>query len=499
MREEDWDTPLTRRMIADLLFGVYDDSLYSDEMNLKQREKELKDVATQVIQTEDLLEAVDSKLDAAHLKKLVEKLSEALEETNQAIDRAQEESSRIQDTSSTEIESLRKQIVKIRTAAAQVSDELEELQLEVVDSEAFIANLTSRLSAIDESLITRDSLGDLPACPLCSANVSQIDGEVKCEFSGKKIPGDFGKANMLKMKEELRFQLKESASLQRERKNEIQALGEKLATLTIEGNQHSRTYRQRLRAVKTARDNRLDELYQRKGGLEAEISNTAHLGKYLDVLTNLKKRELELRRFKAEIEESIKTKRRRQAGRRDQALFEVKSLVVDILGQDLKRQDEFDNVQSLDLLFDKNTYLLNGRNNFSASSNAVLKNAIHFGIHFAATEDDAFRYPRFILCDNAEDGGMEKERSQNFQQVIAAMAALGTKSFQAIISTSMIHPDLNTENFCVGPEYSKENKSLRLPKELQDAAIAAEPAEQMDDGDGTSDESGGEERPFTAG
>ena len=474
MREEDFDTPLTRRTIAELMFGVYDDTLYADEMNLKIRQRELKEIALQVIHTRDILDAVDEKLNPQELKKRITGFSNALDKLNSELEKVLDEKTIVKDTSQGETEKLRETVGKLRNQAVNLSDKIEELQLDIADSAVFLNNLRARYQAIEESLITRESLGDLPVCPLCTASVKHIEGEIKCEFSGKTIPGDFGRSNMLKMREELRFQIKESESLQIDREKEVQELAIARSAVTQDLEQQSRNLRQKVKAVKSARDNRLDELYQQKGHLTAEIENAAKLGKYLDVFITLKRRESQLKGFIAEITETIKSKKQKQAGRFGQALGEIKENVVDILANDLKRQEEFSNVESVDLLFEKNTYLLNGRNNFSASSNAVLKNAIHFGILFAATEDNEFRFPRFVLCDNAEDGGMETPRSQNFQKVIADKAAAATQPFQIILSTSMIHPELDNTKVCVGPAYSREHKSLNLPQHLQEQAIAPE-------------------------
>lgn len=101
---------------------------------------------------------------------------------------------------------------------------------------------------------------------------------------------------------------------------------------------------------------------------------------------------------------------------------------------------------------------------FSASSNFYLKNTARFSLFFASLEVSEMRFPRFILCDNMEDKGIEKERAQNFQKLIIQTAQnYPTDDYQIIYTTSYISDDLEGSEYCVGDFYSEEanNKSLK--------------------------------------
>lgn len=93
----------------------------------------------------------------------------------------------------------------------------------------------------------------------------------------------------------------------------------------------------------------------------------------------------------------------------------------------------------------------------------IPKNAVLFSIFFVSLELDFFRYPRFILCDNMEDKGMEKVRTQNFQKIIVSMSEKFDKNgHQIIFTTSEIADELNNTAYSVGDNYSKENKTLKV-------------------------------------
>jgi len=80
----------------------------------------------------------------------------------------------------------------------------------------------------------------------------------------------------------------------------------------------------------------------------------------------------------------------------------------------------------------------------------------------ASCEDASYLYPRFLLMDNIEDKGMEEERSQLFQHEIIKLSEGLTTVHQIIFTTSMIAPDLNCSDYCIGDFYNEQNKTLKI-------------------------------------
>lgn len=471
MREEDWDSPMKRKVVADLLFGVYDNELYDLQIHARLLEQELKDITEQIKYNTDLLDAVGDGLDAVKLLKRNEELVEELEKINLAIEEAATQEKAIKNTADAELNKLRTKVLFEKEEVAKIDDYIEGLKLEMKDSEFFISNLERKLRAIEESLATRKAFGNLPTCPLCNVEVKHIKGEVACEFSGKKIPGDFGLTSMVKMKEELSFQIKESTRLQGRRQKHFEEILARRSELASDYEIDARTYQQRVRSVKSARDNRLDSLYLEKGRLEAEFKYLRQLLEYVEVLRKSKVREGELKESIYQVKLKISARQSQQHGRIHQSAQLIKNHAREILTKDLERQDEFQHINSIELSFEKNIYFLNGKHNFSASSNAILKNAIIFGVLFSSCEDDEFRYPRFLLCDNIEDAGMEEERSKTFQRVVCDKAVSAKRPFQIIYTTSMIEENLDQPEYTIGEYYTKTNKTLKLSPELQKAAV----------------------------
>jgi len=137
-------------------------------------------------------------------------------------------------------------------------------------------------------------------------------------------------------------------------------------------------------------------------------------------------------------------------------------MLLAILNRDLDRQKEFKNANKVDIDFTDNAFSLDGEYNFSASSNTYLKNAIRYGIFFASLDLDFFRLPRFVLCDNMEDKGMEQVRTQNLQAVIAELSNNSNVEHQIIFTTFMINEELNKTDACVGKDYTDSQKTLEI-------------------------------------
>ena len=133
------------------------------------------------------------------------------------------------------------------------------------------------------------------------------------------------------------------------------------------------------------------------------------------------------------------------------------------MNKDFEREADFKNARSIDInYYDNSVYVDGDVRNFSASSNFYLKVASRFSVFFSSIEIESMRYPRFILCDNMEDKGIEKERSQNFQNLVVETAEKYQKeNYQIIFTTSMISEELKDSEYTVGDYYTITNKSLK--------------------------------------
>ena len=81
----------------------------------------------------------------------------------------------------------------------------------------------------------------------------------------------------------------------------------------------------------------------------------------------------------------------------------------------------------------------------------------------SAIELKEMRFPKFILCDNMEDNGIEEKRAKNFQRlIIETSKKYPKKDFQIIYTTSYIPNEYNNSTYCIGEYYSNENNNKTL-------------------------------------
>src|SRR5690606_13171221 len=141
----------------------------------------------------------------------------------------------------------------------------------------------------------------------------------------------------------------------------------------------------------------------------------------------------------------------------------IEKIGVYLLNNDLKRQKEFFEAREFHIDYRNNLAFISDKNaKYSASSSFYLKNSARFAIFLASLSIDKMRFPRFILCDNMEDKGIELVRVHNFQKIlIEYLRDFNDDSYQMIYTTSFIPDELNNKKYCVGEFYTEENPSLK--------------------------------------
>jgi hypothetical protein len=464
LRDEMFDPPLTRRTIADLLFGLYDDSLYQDELELREKQRQLENVTTQIGSLYDVLNEAGIEKDVRDVEKLIAEKQEQLKRVMNTLGGYDSTTSAKGDPISERIQGVRNEYLLKQAELNSVRDGAYNMALDIADSESFIGALTSRVSALDQSQIVHQYIGELTLthCPLC-LNILPEGGETGvCPLCKQPTPSEEQRTRIVRMKQEIMFQIKESKSLLIAKHDSLSKQEGRIRELEKEVLIFKNNLDDELKRVRTERDHNLDELLVKRGQLESEIIGLQRQAKALNVLGNLQENMASLQARITSLQLSINSKRGAQSHRSIETNEIITDIAKDLLQADLPREEDFKSPKTVSVDFNRNTFAVNNRNDFSASSIVYLKNCIHYAIFFAALGLDYFRYPRFFLCDDMEDKGMEEARSQNFQELIVKIAAEYEGDFQIIFTTSMISPKLENTELCVGEHYTKENKALRL-------------------------------------
>ncbi len=463
---ERFDLPLTRQAISEVLLGIYDDSLYKDRLDLKYNEKIYDEKKKQFDSLSKVLSFSGTETSVKKINKEIEDIKNQVINIDSKISKTKEAILiRNQKSSPIKLELIQKQLNPLRIKVTAINVDIENYQMNIYDSTQFIETLERRVKAIDNSILTKEILGELPLmnCPECLSPLdSHLEDNNHCFLCKQPIIDKADNTNAQRMKQELEIQIKESKKLLQIKENELSKNKE---TYKINIDKVRRLQRELdliLQENQSSRDEEIDSLLIEKGNLEGRIEYYLKQFKTLELIEELNN-ELSILKLKKEgLENNIKLKTDNQRIKNNEALKKIEKYTLYILEKDLDRQEEFQKAEKVEIDFFNNAFSLDGAFNFSASSNIYLKNAIRYAIFFASLELAFFRFPRFILCDNMEDKGMEMVRTQNLQEIIAELSKNTTISHQIIFTTSMISEKLDNTPLCVGRYYTKEKKSLQL-------------------------------------
>lgn len=462
-RYERFDLPLTREAISEILLGIYDDTLYTQRLNYKSYIKESEEKKKQFDNLNKVLGQTGNASTIAGVQQEIEKARTELNETDIAIAELKTQTI-VRTTKNTEInsEKVQSDFTDVKNRIRILQTKINQYSFEIADSKQFISTLQKRITELNNSLLTRQILGELPLthCPQCLSALDTNIAEGHCSLCKQPLTEEEERANAKRLLQEMELQVKESQSLLEEKERMLLDYNGELPTLI----ENARTLQKQLdlavKNTQTTRDDRIDNLLIAKGGIEKKIEYLTQQVKAVELLELLKRELGELASTIQQLSIEISQKEELQKNNYAKALSKIKEITLYILRHDLDRQDEFKTGQRVDVNFVKDTFSLDDENNFSASSKIYFKNAVLFSIFFASAVLDFFRYPRFLLCDNMEDKGMEKARTQNFQNLIVKMSNALTTEHQIIFTTSEISDELNNTPYCIGPAYKKVSKTL---------------------------------------
>ncbi|HTA26815.1 MAG TPA: hypothetical protein VK809_03450, partial [Bacteroidia bacterium] len=465
-RYERFDLPLTRQAVSEVLLGVYDDTLYNQRLDYRNAIKENEEKKRQFEGINRVYGQSGTATSIGSVQKEIELCQTELKNIDKAIiELRQQINVRTTKRTALNSEKIQTELMPVKNQIRETKGQINQYELEISDSKQFVSTLEKRVDELNHSLLTRKILGDelpLTHCPQCLSALENNVEEGHCSLCKQPLVEEAEKANAKRLKQEMELQIKESKSLLEEKERKLADLFGELPVYVEKARALQKQLDASIEVGQTTRDERIDDLLISKGGSEKKIEFLTQQIKAVEMLELLKKELAELAAFTERLRLEIIQKEEQQKQKFQTALQKIREYTLFILKNDLDRQDEFRVGNVVEVNFHKDSYALDGSNNFSASSKTYFKNAVLFAIFFASLELDFFRYPRFILCDNTEDKGMEKERTQNFQKLITSMSERFGKNHQIILTTSMVADELNNTPYCVGVSYDRNNKTLKV-------------------------------------
>lgn len=464
MRMEEFDSPLTRRIVLEYLLGAYDDRLYQDQLECRSAKRRLEAMQEQLRQLETVLDRAEIDTDPNTFQGRIEDAKKELEALEQRIATLRTEQNETQVKKHDGIAPLVKRVADKRSERYQLSNKTRDLLIELEDSAQFISALETRIIALDDAATARSALGAMALgfCPQCLSPLADHIGVDSCLLCKQPSSEEITRTHAARMRQELELQIRESKVLFERKQNEYNEKKALLEKVEAETKLAQHNYEQLIAIVQTSRDESIDLLLIEKGGLERAIEDLLQKRKIVQVLLNIRKDEADLKGHVQRLEISIRRRESDQEANLAKALDVVQKFTIGLLGNDLQLEEGFGSATSIILKPESNSFAVDERNQFSASSMIYLKNSIHFALLFASLKLPNMRYPRLVVCDNIEDKGMTVDRSRNFQRNILKLSEETKVEHQIIFTTSMVDPSLDNGDFAVGPNYVDGVKTLRV-------------------------------------
>lgn len=472
---DEFDKQNKREAVADLLLGIYNQSLYDYKLELYNSEKELDDVKSEIRITKRFFPD-NFTLNIEHLNTQIQSKEAEIQKIQSQIQDIRTGIKNIEFDQNTKLEFQRLQddVIKQRDKVIELKNNIDLLKKEIIDSEYFIEALDDKYRSLNNSIQTRDFLGGLPLeyCPECLNKLLNHSDESSCKLCKQTTDDKLGINQAKRMQLEIKFQIDESSKLLKIKKEvltkkEIESTNEnmKLSDLQVKVNAS-------IIDVRPFELEKLDNLNFEKGLAEGEILQFRTMLEQAQIFEKLLEERSMLETKIRKLGYAIEAIRRDQNKTKKEVVDKIQEEGVYLLNNDLERQREFSNADPEDFIvdFSNNLVYLKSPNNekyklyqkFSASSNFYLKISARFAIFLASLSVDKMRFPRFIFADNMEDKGIEIERAQNLQKIlIDRVTTFPQENYQLIYTTSYITEELRESDYIVGEYYTKDNPSLK--------------------------------------
>lgn len=463
---EHFDTTLTRQTVADLLLGVYSQELYDKQQDLEASKKEFESLKSEINVIKRFIPKKEDLL-PLHIGNRISNKEFELTEIERHIFDYKEDNKKVifSKKSQLEFETLNKDSLAQRLIIKNLNNKIRNYELEIEDTIYFIKALENKLIAVKNSIKTREYLGkySLENCPECLKPIIKSSKENTCSLCKTEIDDSVGVSEARKIEQEIFFQIQESKKINTKKENELVELKAKQELEKGKLFQLQQRVNQSLADVRSFRDERVDKLYEDKGFVEGEIIQLRTLLENAEIYQSKKSRYDYLDSQIEALNSSIKKLKFDQDKLKTDINNRIEKIGVYLLNNDLKRQKDFFEAKEFHIDYGNNLAFIADKNaKYSASSSFYLKNSARYAIFLASLSIEKMRFPRFILCDNMEDKGIELVRVHNFQKiVIDYLKNFSTDKYQVIFTTSFIPEELNNDEYCVGEFYTEENPSLK--------------------------------------
>jgi hypothetical protein len=463
-RNDTYDSALTREAVGNYLAGVYDDRLFTTQLRKRDLEKKIQQAAAELKSIFTVLAKSEQDMNFEFLGSSIATAELQLTEHYRELEliKVVRSTSLQGDSSSGEV-AARIALDNAKSGLALAIDKLARSEAEIADTESFIYELNYRLNSLEDSEVARGYFGKLAFnfCPCCLSEVKPLSsGMNSCQLCKEPLDKHEDGAPILRMRNELRLQLSESLKLIEARRLDASSLRSTMPGLKSQLRGLEQRYRVASQSWSTESELAVERIAKQIGVLEQEIRGLYENQRLGVAIKDLKENRIRLETELFEANAVIDSLTALVNRRKSKFELSVSNAVSRLLKGDLDRQPEFRSESKVEFSFIDNIIRVGGAARFAESSTVVLRHIFHLALLTASTNLPEMRFPRFLMIDGIEDGGMELSRSHRLQEMIFEECGSYEVDFQLIFATSQIAPSLDVEGLVVGRQFTKDRRAI---------------------------------------
>ncbi|NKF23613.1 AAA family ATPase [Solimonas sp. C16B3] len=464
-RYEGFDTQGIREAVGDLICGISGYEAYEASLSLRDKQRELEEISGS-------LDALLKALPPDQALRTPQTLYAQMQELRAQKETLQRDAANVDsNVRPEEIRGFLKErteaqarLEKARGRTTQIERTIVDDEYELREIEAFkkyLVDLSEKLKIAEKASEVIGSI-KITHCPSCGKPVQSSENPNECDLC--KSPRDLvqEKSRYGRIRFDIDAQIRETTQLE---EHKIAGVADAKRKLRYLNREHETELAEFVMKYSGANGPREAYLASKNSAIGKTDTELKYLTRDLDAVLEVDR----LRSRRTELDAEVQSLKNRAEAlnkasqkRRNVALGRVSEIAVSLLHADMDRQEEFTAAAKVEFAFANDAMSVDGKVNFAESSNVFLKNSAILSLLLAAGVDREFNHPRFLLLDNIEDKGMELERSHLFQKLIVERATELTAPFQIIFTTSMMNPELELDDYVIGPAYTKYRRSLDL-------------------------------------
>ncbi|NIF22557.1 AAA family ATPase [Candidatus Pantoea multigeneris] len=468
--DEPFDSAIKREFVSNYLLGLYDDNLYSNKLELIKKDKELTKTISELKGLYLLVDGSDTDFSFSSTEEHIEQLQLRIDllinsiEEKKNIDLSINFKNETKATSPIEIVKLKKDLLFLEIS-------LKQLDYNISDSTSFIEELKQKILAIEDSMKFGKyyKAKEFDTCPSCFSLLKSASDENNCSLCGTHNASNSKNMNYARMKNEISIQLKESSDILAKHEKEK----EKIALAIKETKKNLRAKINKISIISNSlnsdNDSSLYDAYREVGELEEKINSLSQLSKIYLQINKLRELRNTLQDRVSHLESEIDKKETALLLKLPKIQEKITGYMIEILSKDLENIEdphdkaEFSNITSIGFDLASNRIIINNKVSFSESSMYYLNNALHISLLKLSLTDKAVRFPRLLILDGIENGGMEDIRSKGIQKTIKEISdEFDGIRHQVIVTTKGINAEVDNSKYRVGDKFTSSNRSLKM-------------------------------------